>query len=105
MSADARIVMRYRPKQQQWGVATESEVIEFSGCDYDGATLRIGRFYFQTDQLIGDSIWKKRDEFLKWGDRVFRRTKRLLEYSNALDAYFGEDAAAWQRAGGELRHF
>ena len=42
MPWDARIVMRYSPRQQQWGVADESEVIEFSGCDYDGETLRIG---------------------------------------------------------------
>lgn len=97
---EAEIKMQHLPKQGEWAVSESSEVIEFSGCDYDGSSLRVGRFYFQTDQLIDDAIWSKRDEFLQWADRVFQTTKKLLERSRALNAYLGKDAAAWERNGG-----
>jgi hypothetical protein len=102
-STGAEIKMEYLPKRERWAVSESSEVIQFSGCDYDGTVLRIGRFYFQTDQLIGDAIWPKRQEFLKWADQVFCATKRLLTYSKTLSAYVGEDAAGWERSGGTLK--
>lgn len=97
--ADLRVT--FIAKQSYWLLDEErSEAIEFSGCDYDGKTLRIGRLYFHTDMLVGDSIWPKRAEFLKWADRIFRTMKKSLRYSKDLDAYLGKDADKWQQQEG-----
>jgi len=77
-------------------------VIQFSGCHYDGEVLLIGRFYFQTDFLVGDTIWHKRPEFLDWGDEVFRLTKRTMHWSKGLLAYVGEDAMRLRQSGGRF---
>jgi len=100
---EAEIKMQHLTKQGQWAVSESSEVVEFSGCDYDGKTLSVGRFYFQNDQLIGDALWPKREEFLRWADRVLQTTKKLLERSKTLNAYVGTDAAAWERNGGRFQ--
>jgi len=101
--SEAEIKMHYLPKQAQWAVSESSEVVEFSGCDYDGKTLSIGRFYFQNDQLNGEALWLKREEFLQWADRLLQTTKKLLVYSKTLYAYVGKDAAAWERNGGRFQ--
>jgi hypothetical protein len=63
----ADVKMQYIANQGYWLVHEEqSEVIEFSGLEYDGEILLEGRFYFKTDFLLGDAIWPKRDEFLGW---------------------------------------
>jgi hypothetical protein len=100
---EAEIKMHHLTKQGQWAIAESSEVVEFSGCDYDGKTLSIGRFYFQSDQLIGDALWPKREEFLQWADELFQITKKLLQRSKTLNAYVGKDAAAWERNGGRFQ--
>lgn len=101
-SSGAEIKLSYIPKRQLWSVNESSEAVEFSGCDYHGDVLEIGRFYFQTDMLIGDAIWPKRPEFLNWGDQLFRTTKRLLHRDKAMDAYVGEDALRWRQRGGRF---
>jgi hypothetical protein len=100
---EAEIKMEHLTKQGQWAISVSSEVVEFSGCDYDGQTLSVGRFYFQNDQLIGDALWPKREEFLQWADRAFQTTKKLLERSKTLNAYVGTDAAVWERNGGRFQ--
>jgi hypothetical protein len=103
-SADAELRMFYCSKQSNWQIEHRSEVIEFSGRDFDGGTvLRTGRFYFQNDMLIEDSIWPKRKQFLDWADKLFRVTKSKLHRSNALDAYVGDGAEEFRRQGGRLR--
>ena len=97
------INMDYLPTRREWAILPSSEAIEFSGCDFDGSTLWIGRLYFQTDQLIGDAIWPKRGEFLQWADRVIQTARRHLERSKSLDAYLGKDAAAWEQNGGRFQ--
>jgi hypothetical protein len=102
-SIGADVKMHYIAKQGYWLVHEErSEVIQFLGLEYDSETLIAGRLYFQNDFLLNGSIWPKRDEFLKWADRIFRRTKRVLQYSRALDAYVGNDANAWRINGGRF---
>ena len=102
----AEVRVKFIAKQSYWLVDEEhSEVIEFSGCDFDGETLMIGRFYFQTDMLIGDTIWPKRPEFLKWADRIFRTMKKPLRYSKSMEAYVGKDADEWRKSGGCFAHF
>jgi hypothetical protein len=95
--------MRFIAEQNYWIIDTDSEVIEFSGCDFDGdGVLVSGRFYFQNDVLIGDGIWSKRSEFLKWASRVFRVAKGTMRYSKPLEAYVGKDAELWWRNGGKF---
>lgn len=94
--------MSFYPTRSEWLVQTESEVIEFSGCAFDGNLLRCGRFHFQNDLLVGDMIVPKRKEFLDWADRVFRVSKKLLRRSKTLDAYVGKEADAWREAGGRF---
>jgi len=94
--------MRFIPTQSYWLVEDQLELIEFSGCDYDGKTLVVGRFYFQADMLIGDTIWPKRKEFIEWAGRIFYYTKRLLIRSKDLDAYVGKDAYKWRQEGGHF---
>jgi hypothetical protein len=98
----AEIKMWYMTERKMWCVKDCSEVIQFAGCEYDGAVLEIGRFYYQTDMLIGDSIWPKRREFIEWADKVFRTTKRMLARSAALNAYVGPAAAKWEKEGGQF---
>jgi hypothetical protein len=98
----AEIKSRYMTKRKLWSVDIQSEVIEFSDCDFDGSVLLIGRFYFQTDFLLDQTIWRKRPEFLDWADKVFRTTKRMLHWSKKLDAYVGKDAARWRQDGGRF---
>lgn len=94
--------MHHLVKRNEWAVSESSEAVEFSGCDYDGKVLRPGRLYFQTDQVLEDTIWPKRAEFLQWADQIFRITKRLLTRSRVLNAYVGTDAAAWEGNGGHF---
>jgi hypothetical protein len=79
-----------------------SELIEFSGCDYDGETLLIGRFYFHTNFLLGGTIWPKRDVFIKSAGSIFRAAKKKLSYSETLDAYVGPHAEEWRKNGGRF---
>jgi hypothetical protein len=93
--------MAYFSKRKEWLLRLESDIVEFSGCDFDGGhILHIGRFYFQTDSLIGANIWPKKTEFLQWADDIFRLSKRRLTYSKTFGAYVGEEAARFKQAGG-----
>jgi hypothetical protein len=104
--ADGRITTDYYPTLGLWLTDTSSEAIEFSGCDFDGKTLVVGRFYFQTDDLIDGRIVRKRAEFLQWADRVFRYTKKVLKRDQdliePLGAYVGKDALTFRESGGRF---
>lgn len=99
---DAEIKMRYVQALSHWSVQTESEVIEFQGCEFDGSVLVRGRFYFQNDFLLQDLIAPKRAEFLDWAAKVFRLAKKSLHRSKTLDAYVGEEAEKWKQQGGRF---
>jgi hypothetical protein len=99
---EADIRMRFVPILSHWSVQTESEVIEFEGCEFDGSVLVRGRFYFQNDLLVDDMIVPKRKEFLTWADKVFRLAKKSLHRSKTLDAYVGEHAKKWRQSGGRF---
>lgn len=102
-SSAADIRMKYVVGQSRWLVHEEtSEVIQFFGCEFDGRVLVRGRFYLQTDFLVGDAIVPKRADFLQWADKVFRLTKKLLRRSKGLHAYVGEHADKWRRGGGKF---
>jgi hypothetical protein len=61
----ANIHFEHYRNRSAWRVTEESELISFSGCDFDGSVLVRGRFYCQTDFLEGQEIVKKRPEFLR----------------------------------------
>jgi len=94
--------MCFVPVLSHWTVQTESEAVEFTGCEFDGSVLVRGRFYFQKDLLVGDMIVPMRREFLCWADKAFRLAKKSLLRSTTLDAYVGEHAARWRREGGRF---
>jgi len=98
----AEIKMKFIRSRSLWIVDTESEVIEFRGCEFDGKVLVRGRFYFQTDILMHGLILPKRKDFLIWADKVFRLAKKSLVRSKALDAYVGECAQKWRQKGGRF---
>jgi hypothetical protein len=104
--AKGRIIANYYPTLRLWSTQPSSEAIEFSGCDFDGKTLRVGRLYFQTDDLVDGRILKKRAEFLQWADRVFRYTKKALkrdrELMAPLGAYVGKEALIFRENGGKF---
>ena len=101
-SKEAEVKMRYIRARSHWSVAAESEAIEFAGCEFDGSVLVRGRFYFQSDFLVGDTIVRKRRDFLAWADKVFRLAKKSLHRSKTLDAYVGEHAEKWKLEGGRF---
>lgn len=104
--ANGRIITTYYPELRLWLVQPSSEAIEFSGCDFDGKTLLVGRMYFQTDDLVDGRIVKKRLEFLRWADKVFRYTKKVLkrdrELMQPLGAYVGKEALIFRESGGRF---
>jgi hypothetical protein len=101
--ANGRIITDYYPTLRRWLIQTSSEAIEFCGCDFDGKTLLVGRFYFQTDDLVDGRIVKRRAEFLQWADTVFRYTKKALkrdrELMKPLGAYVGKEALVFRESG------
>jgi len=101
-SNGARIDINFYRNPDRWIIDSSSEAIEFSGCDFNGAILLIGRFYFQTDELVDGAIYKKRSEFTNWADTVFRYAKKFLYRNSELDAYVGEDAIAFRKQGGRF---
>jgi hypothetical protein len=89
----------------RWIVEPSSDAIEFSGCDFNGVLLLIGRFYFQTDLLVGNEIIDKSAEFRKWASTLFRLAKKSLHYDSELKAYVGENALDFRRRGGRFASF
>jgi hypothetical protein len=101
LSRDARIATWFVEKQGYWLIDTESEVIEFSGCNFSDLVLVEGRFSYQIDRLSPrrDAIVPKTPEFVKWAEKVFRRSKKHLIWDKELEAYLGADAAQWRGRG------
>jgi len=100
--SEANIKMRFAAQNSRWVIEGASELIEFSGCEFDGGVLVRGRLYFQPDFLAKGAIFRKRAEFLSWADQVFRVAKRSLHRSKTLDAYVGEHAERWRQGGGRF---
>jgi hypothetical protein len=98
-----RIDRVYYSKPDRWTIQPSSEAIQFSGCDFDGATLLVGRMYFQTDELQAEQIRPRKAEFSRWAHRLFHYAKTALSRDTELDAYVGRDARTWRSNGGEFR--
>lgn len=73
--ADIRVW--YMPKRQLWAIDEErSEVIQFSGCSFDGKVLDCGRLYYHADMLVDDLIWAKRSNFVERQSDCFERRSK-----------------------------
>lgn len=83
-----RILFPYVKEVQMYVMdATDSEVVEFSPCEFVNNELRNGRFWF--DPLTWDKK-KKSPDFIKWADKVLALTKRHCHYGDGL--YVGPHA-------------
>jgi hypothetical protein len=90
-------------KQNQWSVDTLfSEAIQFTGCHFDGRTLKRGRFFYDSGFYQGQEWKEKSQPFLEWAEIIFKTAKKNLTRVASLDAYVGEDARQWHMAGGVL---
>lgn len=101
-SLDAHLDIEHYPRLGAWVIQPSSEAVEFSGCDFNGVTLMIGRLYVQTDVLIDGAIHPKRDEFVEWASLIFRWAKKRLRRDRDLNAYVGVAADAFRRGGGRF---
>ena len=102
MAHGAAVKVWYAGKREEWLVDDDSDVIQFSGCDFEGSVLQIGRFYYQTNFVVGNEFRDKSSAFIAWAEQVSRATKKQLVYSPKMMAYAGEDAARWRRDGGRF---
>jgi hypothetical protein len=97
----ATVKLDYIEGQDQWIVNTLfSEVIEFTGCHFDGKTLKRGRLFFDQGFYKTGQWHEKSSSFLSWADSIFKMTKKMLRRDPSLNAYVGQDAEAWGTSGG-----
>jgi len=89
-------------KPNWWVIDSDSEGIEFCGCQFDGMTVLIGRFWYQRDFVRDLHIVSKSAEFLIWAEAVYRYTKGFLNYESKIDAYLGEAAIRFRQNGGQF---
>ncbi|HEX4320753.1 MAG TPA: hypothetical protein VHZ52_07620 [Acidobacteriaceae bacterium] len=105
-ASPCEIKMFHSQTRQCWHVDLESEVVEFSGCHYDGKLLLRGRFYYQPDMVVVDAFVPKRKEFLQWAEKLYRTAKTLLhKQPGVIYSYVGNEACRWRMSGGRFAHF
>jgi hypothetical protein len=81
--------------------ATDSPVIEFDRCFFDGNVLRRGRAYFASYLRFRPEL--PNPDFVKWGDRVLARIKNVLTRAPELTPpriYVSAGALQWIREQG-----
>ena len=91
-----KVVMRRLGDQDQWIVkGSESPVVELDRCFFDGMVLRRGRAYFASDLRFRPEL--PDPDFVKWGDQVLNRIRKLLVRVPELSphSYFSPSAADW----------
>lgn len=92
-------------KQGYWSInSLFSEVVEFTGCHFDGKTLKLGRFFYDSGFYDDDRWQEKSPRFLDWADKLFKTAKKSLKRIPSLDAYVGADAEHWRSSGGVFVH-
>ena len=100
--ASANVTYRFIEKRDVWHIDDQSEVVQFTGFDFDGKVLLQGRLYYQIDYLEGMSIVPKSSSFVRWAERIFRMAKKEASYSAKLQAYVGKGAEAFYNDGGHF---
>jgi hypothetical protein len=90
------VKMRYIRQQDHWIIdSADSPVVEFDRCFFDGAILRRGRAYFASDLRFRPRLPDA--DFVRWGDRVMTRVRKLLMRAPGIDglSYFSAGALQW----------
>jgi len=92
------VLTRAVPKQGCWTIdSLHSPVIEFSGCHFDGKTLKRGRLFYDEGYYDDRGIWiDKPDQFLLTGKEIFRLARQMFRKDRSLDAYVGPKAGEWR---------
>jgi len=101
----ASVIVREVPKQKYWGLdVLRSPILEFSICFFDGAQIRQGRIYFQTQYYDENrQLVAKSDSFLKWARCILGATKKTLHRDPTQGVYIGPDTKTWvEQKGGTL---
>ena len=94
----AAVQTRFIAAQGYWLIEpTVSPVIEFDRCFFDGSVLRRGRAYFASDLRFRPEL--PDPDFVRWGDRVLSRIKKVLQRTPELASWIYVSAAAleWTR--------
>jgi hypothetical protein len=93
------VKMRYVRQQDYWVIDDAgSPVVEFSRCSFDGIRLSRGRAYFASDLRFRPQL--PDPDFVKWGDRVMARIRKLLIRVPESGCYFSPAALQWVRQDG-----
>lgn len=69
-----------------------SPLIEFGRCYQDEECIRRGRFYFVKRFVAARGVVNKDEEFVKWGNSLISRARRVLKRDSVSSAYFGSEA-------------
>jgi len=91
------IVCEKVPSKGYWTIdSLFSPVVEFSRCYFNGKVLREGRLFYDTGYYDEFEKWvDKSKDFLKWAEKLFRITKKVLNKSPDNQAYIGPNALIW----------
>jgi len=91
------IVCEKVPSKGYWTIdSLRSPVVEFSRCYFNGRILKEGRLFYDTGYYDESGKWvDKSEDFLKWAERLFRITKKILNKSPDNQAYIGPNALIW----------
>jgi len=82
----------------------QSCVVEVGRCYTDGKILRSSRFWY-SQVLLDRSGWQQKSEiFVKWAEKLYRMTKKLLVRDKEIKCWFGPTAfEAYQQKRYSLR--
>jgi hypothetical protein len=67
-------------------------VVAFSRCYQDDQLIRRGRFYFVKSYFDARALVDKDDGFLKWGNSLMTRARRMLSKDPNSFEYYGPEA-------------
>ena len=80
------IKTRFVPEQDYWLIdSSDSPVVEFSRCFFDGRVLRAGRAYFPSDLRFRPHLPEA--DFVKWADRVLNSIRKSLIRAPSIARY------------------
>ena len=98
------VLVDFIPTQNYWLVDdSQSPVVEFGRCFYDGRVLGRGRLYFRTGFLSEDEV-EKELEFAKWAGKLLRWIRAHYERDPKTGIYIAPHAKNWVlNEGGQLR--
>jgi hypothetical protein len=85
--------MQREVRNGPWIDTSKSHVVEVGRCFTDGKLVRSARFWYETRFFEGAKLRMKPPEFVAWAERIFRKTKGLLQRHEVN--YRGHAYAEW----------